>query len=395
MRILINLLLKSETVFANSSLHTDLFVVFVSLFLELEVSITLGLSACGLACLGGGFHASSGATGFGSIRIELLECGDVAQRVGLLGVDLVGFLGWVDDGLDFVGVDDTSEIGVEHGSDRDALARVSVHGLELLNSSLGPDAETSHVSTRGQLKKVQSVNTAEFNAWKIAEGLLETVIGGVDNEWSTTEGVATVTHLTLTGTDLLGVGSLVNITTGTDGDEDVLCLGSLLGGLNSVLNNERDLRDVINDVTTSHHKSRDGRGGKSRSNGITLLGGVDLTVPLTPSLGWCEHASSTAHVTEGSLSGSGSTRTSDTRNTGNGATGTPRGSDSHLTGMDVDGESLTVVLVHVSVNELNDVRTQRSSHDSREGGLPGFVAGKREDRYKRTGSHGENRKGII
>lgn len=54
--------------------------------------------------------------------------------------------------------------------------------------------------------------------------------------------------------------------------------------------------------------------------GNVLLALVNLDVPLPPDLGGGEHATGTAHVTEGSLTGTVSTTTGDTGNTGDGAT---------------------------------------------------------------------------
>ena len=48
--------------------------------------------------------------------------------------------------------------------------------------------------------------------------------------------------------------------------------------------------------------SKVGSGSDSRADGVTLGLEVDLAVPSPPGLGSSEHMSTTAHVTEGSLS---------------------------------------------------------------------------------------------
>ncbi len=53
---------------------------------------------------------------------------------------------------------------------------------------------------------------------------------------------------------------------------------------------------------------------------FSLLAKVDLLVPLSPDLRGCEHATRSAHVTEGSLSSSVSSSSRDTGNTGDSAT---------------------------------------------------------------------------
>ena len=51
-----------------------------------------------------------------------------------------------------------------------------------------------------------------------------------------------------------------------------------------------------------------------------LLTQVDLLVPLSPDLGWREHTTRAAHVSERSLSSTVCTPSGDTGNTGNSAT---------------------------------------------------------------------------
>jgi hypothetical protein len=51
---------------------------------------------------------------------------------------------------------------------------------------------------------------------------------------------------------------------------------------------------------------------------------VDLSVPSAVGLGWGEHTTTTAHVSESSLAGTVSTATSNTWDTCNSTTSTPR-----------------------------------------------------------------------
>jgi len=230
-----------------------------------------------------------------------------------------------------------------------------------------------------ELEEVEAIHTAELNTGKIAEGLLDTVVSLVHNERSPAEDVTAVTGLTLTGTDLFGVGRLVHIVQGSNSGEDVLCRGRLLRCLEGINHNERDLWDLINLVASGHNESRDSARRQRTGHGITPLGLIDLTVPPTPRLGGGEHASSATHVTERTLSRPGSTTTADTGNTRHGATSTPGGGRDLLTGPRRDRVGLTVVLVHIRVNELDNVGTHGSGHDSGEGGLTGFFPGEGED----------------
>jgi hypothetical protein len=71
-----------------------------------------------------------------------------------------------------------------------------------------------------------------------------------------------------------------------------------------------------------------------------------LDVPLPESLGRGEHSSSSAHVSESSLSGPGGTATSDTGDTGNSSSSTPRLGRVLVSGVLGNSVSLSLVLVH-------------------------------------------------
>lgn len=383
--------LETEAIGADVALLGDLLVVGLALGLVLLL-LLVGGTALGkdLLLLGrAGLHGTGlGGTGGGGVGVELLEGLDVVEGVLLAEEAAVGALGGVDHGLDLVGVDDTGEVGVDHGGRGDALAVLTVDGVEGLEGGLGPDAEAAHVSTGGELEEVEAVDVAELDAGEVAEGLLDTVVVGVDDQRTTTEGVAAVAHLALAGTDLLGIGGLLDIGEGTNRGEDVLGGRGLLGGLNGVVEDKGDLGDLVDAVSTGHDEGGDSGGGEGRGDGVTLLGGVDLLMPLAPGLGGVEHTSTAAHVAEGTLSGAGGTATADTGDTGDGTAGTPGGGRDLLAGADGDGVGLTVVLVHVGVDELNNVGTEGSRHDGGEGGLTGLVTGGAENRDEGSGGHG-------
>ena len=63
---------------------------------------------------------------------------------------------------------------------------------------------------------------------------------------------------------------------------------------------------------------------KSRADGVTSLVDVDVTVPTAPGFCWCEHATTSAHVAERTLTRSVGTSTADTWNTCDGTTCSPR-----------------------------------------------------------------------
>jgi len=56
---------------------------------------------------------------------------------------------------------------------------------------------------------------------------------------------------------------------------------------------------------------------------MSSLGDIGLSVPFSPDLKWSEHSSFSAHVTEGSLTGSGGTRSRDSWDSCYGSTSSP------------------------------------------------------------------------
>ena len=97
-------------------------------------------------------------------------------------------------------------------------------------------------------------------------------------------------------------------------------------------------------MTAGEKERWESGGSKGRDNGETALVLVDLDVPLAPGLGRGEHTTTTAHVTEGSLARTVGSTTTDTGNTSDGTTGTPRLSGGLVTSLYVDSVRLPLVL---------------------------------------------------
>lgn len=96
---------------------------------------------------------------------------------------------------------------------------------------------------------------------------------------------------------------------------------------------------------------------------MSLLGKVNLSVPSTPCSERGEHATLAAHVTEGSLSISACSRAGNSWDSGYGSTGTPGFGRVLLTSLSPHTMSLSAVLGHAGVHELNDIVSDGSSED--------------------------------
>ncbi len=96
---------------------------------------------------------------------------------------------------------------------------------------------------------------------------------------------------------------------------------------------------------------------------MSSLGEVDFSVPSSPCDSGVEHSSSSAHVTEGSLTGSVGSGSSNSGNSCDGSTSSPGLGVVHHTGILVDGVGLSSVFVQVVENEVNDIVSDGSEED--------------------------------
>jgi len=102
---------------------------------------------------------------------------------------------------------------------------------------------------------------------------------------------------------------------------------------------------------------------------MTLLLDVDASMPASPYLDGCKHASLSTHVTESGLTTSMGTTTSNSGNTGNCTSSTPRRSAVAHTCIGVNSVGLSSVLGDVGVNEMHDI----GSYWGEEHGGKGYV----------------------
>lgn len=94
---------------------------------------------------------------------------------------------------------------------------------------------------------------------------------------------------------------------------------------------KRNFTDFHKKQTFSHNESRDCRGSNCADSRESFLGSVHLAVPTTPYSSGCKHSTTSAHVTEGTLTAAMSTTSSNTRYTSYGSSSSPRLSASLMT----------------------------------------------------------------
>jgi len=120
---------------------------------------------------------------------------------------------------------------------------------------------------------------------------------------------------------LLGLGDVIVGVEALEELDGIRGLDDVVEGLG--VNDEGDLSDLLYAVTTGKDQGGDGGTGQSRGDGVSALVQVGASVPSSPDLGGCEHSSTSAHVSESSLSGSVGSTTANTGNTSNGSSSSP------------------------------------------------------------------------
>jgi hypothetical protein len=90
---------------------------------------------------------------------------------------------------------------------------------------------------------------------------------------------------------------------------------------------------------------------------VSSLFDIDSSMPSSVVLQGEGHSSLSDHVTEGSLSCSGCSRSRNSWDTSNGSTGSPGFGRVFHSGLVVNGMGLSAVLRKVGVNKLNDVQS--------------------------------------
>lgn len=289
------------------------------------------------------------------------------QNVGTL---LSWLTSWSNNSLDFRRVDDSGNIRVGQDVGWQGVARLgggnslgTPDGVQLGESRLGPDDESTNVSTWGQLQQTKGGDVSSLDTWDVSEGLDQTVVLTVDNQWTTSLDVTSASELTLTSSELLGLDDLDNVGVSTNSLQDSNSLLGLGDLLNVRGDNQWDLWNLLNSVTSGQNERSNSRSSNSRGSSVSLLVLVHLNVPFSPGLGWSKHTTTTTHVTESSLTSTVSTGTTDTWNTGNSTTSTPGLSRGLVTSVLSNSVSLTLVLVHGSEDRENNVWSDWSRED--------------------------------
>jgi len=288
-----------ESLGANSLVLAASFGVFG---LELGETVLLGL----FGSLDGG---SAGNLGVG---VKSLHEGLVLQGVLSGGsLDNGVLLDVLKLSLDLVRVNDSGEISAGHHASvklvaglLDSLLSVGtedvVEGLEGIGSE---DDEAAEVTTGGELEQVKSVDIAHINTGEVTGTSLDVgVLVTVDDKGTLGHLETGVSLLVGTSTHGLGSANSLQVLSGTDGFEGG---EEGLGGVNvKGINDEGELGNLVDVVTSGQNEGSDSGGSEGRGDGVSLLVDVDTSVPLSPDLEGSEHATLTAHVTESSLTGS-------------------------------------------------------------------------------------------
>jgi len=201
------------------------------------------------------------------VRVETEHDTLVLEWVLLLCVWSLGALlaGGSENALDFSRVDDALNIWVGDLGGGEGVVFLdlgsgilgSVDRVEELEGALGPDAESSKVTTRCELEEVESSYVCKLYTWDVSEGLDDTVVLCVNDERTTSLLVTTAAHLSLSCSSFAAVADLGDI---------VVCPQCLKGSngslglvecLDSIADNQRYFLNLLNSVSSGQNERWD------------------------------------------------------------------------------------------------------------------------------------------
>lgn len=186
-------------------------------------------------------------------------------------------LGGAQDALDLRAVDQAGEVSLRDDVGREQevllerrrLGGGAVDFVEGLEGCRGPDDEPAQVAAGGELEEVEGVDGGGLDTGDVAEAadeLLAVNLGVVDDQGSTALAVPTAPELALSGAELLGALDLVDVAARADGLQKTESgRGLSEGGTLECgrVDDEGNLGDSRDLVTTGEQEGGDGRGGES------------------------------------------------------------------------------------------------------------------------------------
>lgn len=217
--------------------------------------------------------------------------------------------------------------------------------VQLAEGALRPDDEATDITARSKTEQVQLLDVDGLHAGDVAEATGQTAVIAVDDHRAEALHATAVAELALAGAEALRLVDALDVLPGVDLLQKLDGLLGLGNFLDLVRDNQRELGDFVDGVsfrgervdvlvskvqviettklTLAHNQRGNGRGSDSRDDGVSALVAVDLAMPAAPHSDRTEHATTTAHVAEGTLARAVSAATSNTGNTRYGTTGAP------------------------------------------------------------------------
>jgi len=167
--------------------------------------------------------------------------------------------------LNFIGVDDSGEIGVDDLGEWESVVNlvggwflvVTVEAIELVDGSLGPDDESANVTSWGEEEEVEAGDFEEVYTWDVSESLGHwSVLLVVDDQWTSSLGVASVSELSLSCSDSAGVLDSFNISISVECLEELDGLGGLFEIENGIVgDNQWYFWDLFDSVSSGENQS--------------------------------------------------------------------------------------------------------------------------------------------
>ena len=221
------------------------------------------------------------------------------------------------------------------------------------------------MSSGGELEEVESRNMNGFNTGNVSQSSDKWDIGtAVDDKRSSSGSESSVSIFSVSGSNFNSISNFLNICESSNMLKEFDSFFCSLDSFSRVINNQWEFRDLVNSVSSSLNQRKDSWSSNSGGNGEFFLLDVWSSVPSSPDSKRGKHSSLSTHVSECSLSWSACSWSTNTRNTGNSTTSSPRFSWVSHTSIIFDSLTLSSVLWDLGVNEVNDISSDSGTENS-------------------------------
>ena len=130
--------------------------------------------------------------------------------------------------------------------------------VQFSEGAFSPDDESSDMSSGGELEEIESADVNSLNTGDVSQGSdKRNVLSTVDNKWSSSGSVSSVSEFTETSSNLDGVGNFLDIIESSDISKESDGFFSSFNSFDCIVNDEWEFWNLVESVSSCLDKWED------------------------------------------------------------------------------------------------------------------------------------------